>query len=116
MKSTGRVREAYSSGRKRRMFTYEDPSLWWTIEKEPSNRLLPENDIVENVMGERSRFFCLPVIERLKLQARIRQLPSGRAGMVALFIESVLIQSIDWTNQAIRLHNIYHKPFELADM
>lgn len=63
-----------------------------------------------------SRLLCPYVVERLKVQKYVSELPTGRAGMIVFFVGPVLKQCMEWTNHSINLHKSYGMTFKFSDM
>lgn len=93
-----------------------DPSNGWTLEKPSHAELVVEHEFANTIFSEQARLFCQSVVERLEVQKSVRELPTGRAGMIVLFVDPILRQCMEWTNQSITLHKSYGRTFDMSDM
>jgi hypothetical protein len=61
-------------------------------------------EFAEKATGERARLFWLGVVDRLRENRLVRELPASRNGFLLLFCEELLKKCIQWTIEHIVLH------------
>jgi hypothetical protein len=94
------------------MFIIEN--LFSRSRETPKFRAEPE--FAKEVISERARFYCLSVVEGLRVELDARALPDGKLAYVLLLVQPVLQQCLTWLNESILLHKIHRHALTMSDM
>jgi hypothetical protein len=86
-----------------------------TLCYKPENLFLVE-EFAEKATGERerARLFWLGVVDRLRENRLVRELPASRSGILILFCEELLQKCMQWTNEHIVLHDVAMEKLEVG--
>lgn len=98
-----RGRATRGAARAGRSTNRPDPSSGWTIKQVNDDIIEYEDHFAKTMFNERARIYYKQVINSLQTELSVRGLTYTRGGFVVLFVDSLLMQIMQWTNEKLRL-------------